>query len=249
MMIKKTVLIAAIFFASISFCRATETLVAVAANFSEPARQIARAFKEKTGHDILLSFGATGNFYNQIVQGAPFDVFLAADREHPQKAVTEGYGVAGTNFTYATGALVLWSAKPDVVKGAETLESSLVSHIAYCTPETAPYGQAAVEVMQNIGLCKALQLKLVEGQNIAQAFQFVKTGNAEVGFVALSQVINENGGSRWDIPQRYYSPIRQDAVLLKKGQNNETAKAFLAFLQSPQACEIIRKYGYTLSPS
>lgn len=248
-MIKKIILIAAIFFASTAFGRAAQAVVAVAANFAEPARQIAKVFKKETGYDVSLSFGATGNFYNQIIQGAPFDVFLAADTERPQKAVTEGYGVAGTNFTYAIGTLVLWSARPDLIKGPDILENSAINHIAYCNPQIAPYGQAALQAMQNIGLYKTLKPKLVEGQSIAQAFQFVKTGNAEIGFVALSQVIHEKNGSYWYVPQDYYHPIRQDAVLLKKGENNEAAKAFLIFLKSPHAHEIIRQYGYMLSPS
>lgn len=248
-MTRKIILIAAIFFTSTSFGRAAQAVVAVAANFAEPAQQIAKIFKKETGHDISLSFGATGNFYNQIIQGAPFDVFLAADTERPQKVVTEGYGVAGTNFTYAIGTLVLWSARPELIKGPEILENSAINHIAYCNPQMAPYGKAALKTMQNIGLYKTLKPKLVEGQNIAQAFQFVKTGNAEIGFVALSQVIHEKNGSYWDVPQDYYHPIRQDAVLLKKGENNEAARAFLAFLKSLHAHEIIRQYGYTLSPS
>jgi len=247
-MIKKISLMAALFLAATGFCRAQEALVAVAANFTGPAQQIAKLFEQKTGHDVALTFGATGNFYNQIAQGAPFDVFLAADTGRPQKAIDEGYALAGTHFTYAIGSLVLWSPVPGRVTGLETLQNSDIEHIAYCHPKAAPYGQAALETLQNSGLYEILKPKLVEGQNISQAFQFVKTGNAQIGFVALSQVIHEQTGSRWDVPQHYYNPIRQDAVLLKKGENNQAARAFLAFLQSAEARQIITHYGYSLDP-
>ena len=232
--------------ASVTFAHAGETVVAVAANFTEPVKEIAEQFKEKTGHTATLSFGATGNFYTQIKNGAPFEVFLAADTERPTKAVEEGYGVKGTEFTYAIGTLVLWSAKDDLVKGPETLTDSKITHISFCNPDAAPYGKAAVETMDALKVHDKIKDKLVEGQNISQAYQFVKTGNAEIGFVALSQIINEKGGSKWIVPQTDYSPIRQDAVLLKTGENNEAAKAFVSFLKGPEAATIIKKYGYAL---
>lgn len=229
-----------------SLALADEAIVAVAANFTEPVKEISDIFQKKTGHTVTLSFGASGTFFTQIKNGAPFDVFLSADQERPAKAVEEGYAVQGSAFTYAVGALVLWSAKPNVVKGPETLSESTISHISYCNPDAAPYGKAAVETMQALKLFNQLKPKLVEGQNISQAYQFVKTGNADIGFVALSQVINEKGGSSWVIPQEDYAPIRQDGVLLNRGENNEAAKAFVEFLKGPDAVEIIKKYGYSL---
>lgn len=235
-----------ILLASVTFAHAGDTVVAVAANFTEPVKEIAEQFKEKTGHTATLSFGATGNFYQQIKNGAPFEVFLAADTERPTKAVEEGYGIKGTEFTYAIGTLVLWSAKDGLVKGPETLTDSAITHISYCNPDAAPYGKASVETMDALKVHDQIKNKLVEGQNISQAYQFVKTGNAEIGFVALSQIINEKGGSKWVVPQNYYNPIRQDAVLLKTGENNEAAKAFISFLKGPEAATIIKKYGYAL---
>lgn len=232
--------------ASTMFGHAGETVVAVAANFTDPVKEIAAVFEQKTGHTAALSFGATGNFYNQIAQGAPFEVFLAADQARPQKVIDEGFGVEDSNFTYAIGTLVLWSAKANVVKSEETLKDASIAHIAYCDPKAAPYGQAALETMQNLEIYNDVKPKLVEGQNISQAFQFVKTGNAEIGFVALSQVISEKTGSHWVVPQQYYNPIRQDAVLLKNGEDNEAAKAFITFLKGPEAREIIEKYGYSI---
>lgn len=235
-----------ILLASVTFAHAGDTVVAVAANFTEPVKEIAEQFKEKTGHTATLSFGATGNFYQQIKNGAPFEVFLAADTERPTKAVEEGYGIKGTEFTYAIGTLVLWSAKDGLVKGPETLTDSAITHISYCNPDAAPYGKASIETMDALKVHDQIKNKLVEGQNISQAYQFVKTGNAEIGFVALSQIINEKGGSKWVVPQNYYNPIRQDAVLLKTGENNEAAKAFISFLKGPEAATIIKKYGYAL---
>lgn len=242
----KSLLISAALLASTTLASAGETIVAVAANFTEPVKEIAETFHQKTGHTATLSFGATGNFYTQIKNGAPFEIFLAADDERPTLSVKEGYGVEGTQFTYAIGTLVLWSAKDGVVNGPETLSNSAIKHIAYCNPAAAPYGKAAVETMQALKVFDTVKPKLVEGQNISQAYQFTKTGNAEIGFVALSQVIKEEGGSSWVVPQDYYEPIRQDAVLLKTGAENEAAKAFIDFLKGPEAAEIIKKYGYSL---
>jgi len=223
---------------------AAETIVAVAANFTEPVKEIAANFTAETGYNVTLSFGATGNFFNQIKNGAPFEVFLAADSERPTKAVNEGYAVKGTQFTYAIGTLVLWSTKPDVVRGAATLANPDIKTIAYCNPDAAPYGKAAVETLDHLKLTAKLKPKLVEGQNISQAYQYVKTGNAEIGFVALSQVINDKEGSHWVVPQSDYNPIKQDAVLLKKGENNPVAQQFLDYIRGPKAQAIIKKYGY-----
>jgi len=230
-------------FASTTLSQAGEAIVAVAANFTDPAKEIAEIFKQKTGHVASLSFGATGNFYNQIREGAPFEVFLAADSRRPQLAIEEGFGVTGTNFTYAVGTLVLWSSEEGKVVNETSLIDASIAHIAHANPDAAPYGKAAVETLDHLGLMEEIKDRLVEGQNIAQTFQFVKTGNAEIGFVALSQVVNE-GGSQWLVPQDYYSPITQDAVLLETGQDNEAARAFLDFLKTEEALGIIKKYGY-----
>jgi molybdate transport system substrate-binding protein len=230
-----------------SVASADQTNVAVAANFTDPAKEIAALFQHKTGHEAVLSFGATGQFYTQITQDAPFQILLSADDERPKKLVADGLGVAESRFTYAIGKLVLWSKDPNLVKGDETLKGAAFAKLAICNPVAAPYGAAAVETMKSLKLYDALRPKLVEGANITQAFQFVATGNAELGFVALSQLAGNDTGSRWMVPQGLYAPIRQDAVLLKKGAGNDAAVAFLAFLQGPEATAVIRKYGYVLA--
>ena len=229
--------------------QAAQTNVAVAANFTAAANEIAQAFKAKTGHEAILSFGSTGQFYTQITQDAPFEGFLAADNERPAKAIEEGFAVAGSQFTYAIGKLVLWSKDPDLVQGESTLKSGDFTKISIANPETAPYGAAAVQTLKALGLYDLLAPKIVQGNNITQAFQFVQTGNAELGFVALAQVIDDQEGSRWDVTDDLYDPIKQDAVLLKKGADNEAAKAFLQFLQGPEAEAIITRFGYGLAAS
>ncbi|MBK9080720.1 MAG: molybdate ABC transporter substrate-binding protein [Rhizobiales bacterium] len=228
-----------------SAARAAETHVAVAANFTEAAREIAVAFKAGTGHDAVLSFGASGQFYAQIVQAAPFEVFLSADDERPRKLAEEGLGVASQRFTYAIGKLVLWSRSAGLVTGEETLREAKFDKLSIANPVGAPYGAAAIETMKKLGLHDALKPKIVEGASIAQAFQFVETGNAEVGLVALAQIVGKQG-SRWLVPQSLYAPIRQDAILLKRGEGNPAALAFVAFLKGPQARAIVEKYGYAL---
>ncbi len=223
---------------------AAQTNVAVAANFTEAAKEIAAAFKAKTGHEAVLSFGATGQFYTQITQGAPFQVLLSADSDRPKQLVNDGLAVPDSNFTYAIGKLVLWSKTPDLVKGEETLKIATFEKLSICNPLAAPYGTAAVETMKSLKIFGTLQSKLVEGATITQAYQFVETGNAELGFVALSQLRGSTTGSRWLVPQELYSPIRQDAVLLKNGASNEAATGFVTFLRGPEARAIIEKYGY-----
>jgi molybdate transport system substrate-binding protein len=225
---------------------AAQTNVAVAANFTEAAKEIAAAFQQKTGHEAVLSFGASGQFYTQITQSAPFQVFLSADDARPKKLVDDGLAVPGSRFTYAIGKLVLWSKTPGLVKGEETLKSASFAKLSICNPAAAPYGAAAVETMKSLKLYDALQPKLVEGATITQAYQFVETGNAEIGFVALSQLTGPETGSRWLVPQELYGPIRQDAVLLKSGADNEAATGFIAFLKGPEARAIIAKYGYVM---
>ena len=223
---------------------AGQTNIAVAANFTDAAKEIAAAFKQKMGHDAVLSFGSSGQFYTQITQAAPFQIMLSADEERPQKLIKDGFGVPGSEFTYAIGKLVLWSKNPNLVKDEATLKSGTFAKLSICNPVAAPYGAAAVETMKSLKLYDTLQPKFVEGANITQAFQFVATGNAEIGFVALSQLRGNIGGSRWLVPQNLYKPIKQDAVLLKKGAGNAAAVAFMAFLKGPEARAIIEKYGY-----
>jgi molybdate transport system substrate-binding protein len=226
---------------------AGQTTVAVAANFTDAAKEIAAAFKAKTNDEAVMSFGATGQLYTQITQDAPYEILLSADQDRPAKAVADGLGVSGSPFTYAIGKLVLWSKSPDLVQGETTLKSASFSKLSICNPQAAPYGEAAVETMRALKLEDALKPKLVVGANISQAFQFVDSGNAEVGFVALSQLAGKPGGSRWMVPQDLYKPIRQDAVLLNKGANNPAAVGFMQFLKGPEAHAIIEKFGYSFS--
>jgi len=224
---------------------AGETKVAVAANFTEAAKAIAARFKARTGHDASLSFGSSGQFFTQIANGAPYEVFLSADVERPQKAEAEGLAVPGSRFTYATGRLVLYSKTPGLVDGkGAVLKTGKFEKLAIADPKAAPYGQAAVETLNKLRLYDALKPKIVTGSSITQAFQYVQTGAAEVGFVALSQVVDEKGGSRWVVPAANHTPIDQQAVLLKTGQNSEAAKAFLTFLKGGEAKAIIKRYGY-----
>jgi molybdate transport system substrate-binding protein len=225
---------------------AAQTNVAVAANFTEPAKEIAALFKEKTGHEAVLSFGPSGGFFTQITHDAPFQVFLSADSERPKAAVEQGFAVPGTGFTYAIGKLVLWSKVVDVTNGEAALKDGRFTKLSIANPASAPYGAAAVETMKALDVYAALQPKIVQGASIAQAFGFIDTRNAELGFIALSQLKGVTDGTRWIVPQALYSPIRQDAVLLKKGADDEAAKAFLAFLKGPEARAIIEKFGYAL---
>jgi len=231
-----------------TLARADVVQVAVAANFTAPARALAEVFARTTGHEARLSFGATGAFYTQIKNGAPFDVLLAADDERPARLEKEGDTVAGSRFTYATGQLVLWSAKPGLVddEGA-VLKHGQFGKIAIANPKNAPYGAAAVEAMNKLGLAATLQPKLVTGESIGQTFNFIATGNAELGFVALAQVL-EGGklksGSMWVVPAQYHAPIIQDAVILKRAANNPAAKAWMELLKTPQSKALIRSYGY-----
>lgn len=224
---------------------AADTQVAVAANFTEPAKAIAAAFKAKTGHTATLSFGASGQFYTQMAHGAPYEVFLSADADRPKKAEDEGLAVKGTRYTYAFGRLALYSKTPGLVdaKGA-VLKSDRFAKLAIADPTAAPYGAAAIQAMRKLGVYDALAPRIVKGASITQAYQYVATGNAELGFVALSQVIDEPGGSRWVVPAADHAPIEQQAVLLKTGEKNPAARAFVTFLKSPAAIAIIKRYGY-----
>jgi molybdate transport system substrate-binding protein len=245
----KSLAIAAVAF-SVSNAFADEVQVAVAANFTAPIQAIAKDFEKDTGHKLVASFGATGQFYTQIKNGAPFEVFLAADDTTPAKLESENEIVKGSRFTYAVGTLALWSAKDGYVddKG-QVLKDNKYEHLSIANPKAAPYGLAATQVLDKLGLTEATQPKIVEGQSIAQAFQFVQTGNAELGFVALSQVYKDGkltSGSAWIVPANLHEPIKQDAVILNKGKDNAAAKALMDYLKGPKAAAIIKSYGYQL---
>ncbi|MGD2117386.1 MAG: molybdate ABC transporter substrate-binding protein [Chromatiales bacterium] len=229
---------------------AGEVIVAVAANFTDAARQIATRFEQDTGHQAKISYGSTGKLYAQIEHGAPYEVFLAADVKRPLRAEQLGLAVTGSRFVYARGKLVLWGVAKDLFHDAESyLQQGDFQHLAIANPKTAPYGFAAHQVLQQLGLWHKLQTRLVRGDSIAQTFQFVATGNAEAGFIAYSQAKAWQGepGSVWLIPQQYYDPIEQAAVLLNKGQDNPAAQAFMQFLGSEAAQTIISDFGYEVS--
>jgi len=229
---------------------ADQVQVAVAANFTAPMQKIAADFEKDTGHKALLAFGSTGKFYSQVKNGAPFEVLLAADDETPAKMEKEGLAVSGSRFTYAIGRLVLWSAQEGVVdaKGA-VLKKGGFAHLALANPKLAPYGAAAMETMSKLGVADSLQAKFVQGENIAQTYQFVQSGNAELGFVALSQVYKDGkvtGGSAWIVPADLYSPIRQDALILANGKGKAAAEALMKYLKGDKAKATIKSFGYDL---
>jgi molybdate transport system substrate-binding protein len=236
-------------FIAVTHTLADEVSVAVAANFTAPMQKIATEFEKDTGHKVMPSFGATGKFYAQIKNGAPFEMLLAADDETPTKLVKENAAVAGSQFSYAIGKLVLWSAKSAFVDGAgEVLKTGSFDHLAIANPKIAPYGAAAVEVMKALGVNDALQPKIVTGESITQTYQFISSGNAQLGFVALSQVLKDGKieGSSWVIPAKLYSPIRQDVVVLEKGKGKPAAEALLKYMKSDKATVIIKSFGYEL---
>lgn len=234
----------------VAAAQADEVQVAVAANFTAPMQKISAQFEKETGHKVQLSFGATGKFYVQIVNGAPFELFLSADDETPARLEKEGATVAGTRFTYAIGHLVLWSANAGLVDAqGEVLKKGDFRHLAIANPKTAPYGAAAMETLQALGLLDKVQARLVQGENITQTYQFALSGNAELAFVALAQVQKEgklSSGSAWLVPEKLHAPLRQDAVLLKRGQSNPAAQALFKYLQSDKTKAIITSFGYSL---
>ena len=247
-MLRKTALILALL--STALAHADEVQVAVAANFTAPMQKIATEFEKDTGHKVKLAFGATGKFYAQIRNGAPFEILLAADDTTPEKLEKEGLGIAGSRFTYAIGKLVLWSSKAGFVddKG-EVLNKGEFKHVSIANPKLAPYGQAAIETLTALKLLDAIQPKFVQGENIAQTYQFVATGNAELGFVALSQVMKDgkiSEGSGWIVPSSLHQPIRQDAVLLVNGKGKPAAEALMKYLGSDKARSVITSFGYAL---
>ncbi len=230
--------------------QAAEVSVAVASNFTAPMRKIAQAFEQETGHRAVLSSGSTGGFHVQIRNGAPFQVLVAADASTPLKIESEGLGVEGSRFTYAIGTLVLWSAQPGFVDGTgDVLRRGKFERIAIANPKLAPYGVAALETLSRLGVLQRVQPRLVRGENISQAYQFVATGNAELGLVALSQVVDDGKmvrGSGWIIPADLHAPIRQDAILLSPGKDHPAAIALMGFLRGDKARSVIRSFGYDL---
>ena len=227
------------------YAQADTIRLAVASNFSEPIKAIAAQYEKHTGHRLVLVFGSTGKHYAQIINGAPFEIFLAADKRRPELLEAQGIAVAGTRFTYARGRLILWSSTADYVDNeGKVLARGEFRRLAIANPKLAPYGKAAQEVLLSKGLWKDLQQRMVRGESIGQAYQFVRSGNAELGFVAYSQ-IKQTGdtstGSYWLVPQALYQPIEQQAVLLKE---NTVAREFLSFLQKLEVKKIIRKFGY-----
>ena len=231
---------------------AEEVSIAVAANFTAPAKLIAAAFEKDTGHKAALAFGATGKFYAQIRSGAPFDVLLAADEETPDRLVQEGAADSTSRFTYAIGRLALWSAKAGYVDdNGEVLKKGEFRHIALANPKVAPYGVAAIETLASLRLLAAMQPKFVQGENTAQAYQFISTGNADLGFVALSQIMKDGritDGSAWVVPASLHWPIRQDAVILSQGEGKAAVEAWVKYLKSARAKAIIRSFGYETAP-
>ena len=247
-MLKLRVLCAALFALACALpATAHDVTVAVAANFTDPAKDIAAVFEKKTGNHVIMSFGPSGGFLAQIENGAPFEVFLSADSDRPARLEADGYGVKTTRFVYAYGGLVLWSATSgrDV---SDMLAMGNFQHLAIADPAAAPYGTAAVETMTKLGVYDATAPKIVKGTSIAQAFSFVDSGSADLGFIALSQIYKAPRGSLWVVPKDDYSPIQQQAVLLTPGAGDPAAKAYLAFLKSPEAIAIIKSYGYGITP-
>ena len=231
--------------------------VAVASNFTHPIKALIKAFEKQSDHNVRVSFGSSGKFYAQIKHGAPFQVFLSADQTKPLALEKEGLVMAGSRFTYAIGRLAIWSSKENFIdERLIPLKNGHFNKLALANPKLAPYGVAAAQVLDNLKLTNSTQSKWVQGENIAQTYQFVSTGNSDLGFVALSQIIqhtkSQNSanttsikqGSAWVIPNHLHRPIRQDAVLLKRGKDNQTAYAFMQFLKNQQAKEIINTFGY-----
>lgn len=230
--------------------QAAEVKVAVAANFALTMKDIAAEFEKDTGHKVSLTQGATGKFYAQITNGAPFEVFLSADDETPSRLIKEGKAVSGTQFTYAVGRLVLWSPDPSLVdQGGGVLKTDRFKFLSIANARVAPYGRAAVQTMQKLGVLTAIEPRVVQGESITQTHQFVSSGNAQLGFVALSQVW-ENGrlksGSAWIVPEDMHEQLKQDAVLLNPGKDSKAAVALVDYLKSDKARKIIDRYGYKL---
>jgi molybdate transport system substrate-binding protein len=227
---------------------AADLHLAVAANFTAPMEQLKPLFEKASGHKLIISYGTVGKFYAQIKNGAPFELLISADDETPIRLEKDGLALPETRFTYAIGKLMLWSTKPGLVDAkGEVLKQADFKRLAIANPKLAVYGAAGVEVMKKLGVYEQLQPKLVFGENITQTYQFIATANADLGFVALSQIYKNGSyaaGSHWQVPSNLYPRIRQDAVLLTKGRDNPAGKALLAFLKTQETKKIIRSYGY-----
>lgn len=246
-MLKKIQFLLLFLFFNFHIVHAEKLLVAVASNFVAPAKELSQEFSRITSHNVSLSFGSTGKLYAQIVHGAPFQVFLAADQERPFKLVSQGIAEKGSQFTYALGRIVLYCPRAETdQQPLEILKSNEFARMAIANPTTAPYGRAALEVLQNLVILENLSTRIIQGDNIAQTFQFVSTGNAELGFISRSQLINIDPDLYWTIPADLHSPIQQDAVLIQKGLDTKAAREFLEFLKSDLAREIIQSFGYDL---
>jgi len=241
-------IIVAVLAAGAAAVSAAEVKLAIAANFTKPMQALAPVYEKLTGDRLVMSFGATGALYAQIKNGAPFDILLAADNKASRKAVKEGYGVEGTPFVYAVGKLVLWSSDPDLIRDETSLESDRIRKLALADPKLAPYGLAAQETLEKLGKYEKLSPKFVMGGNISKTYQFVSTGNAQAGFIALSQCYKDGkltGGSAWIVPESFHSPILQEGVLLKAGEHPEAARKFIEFLaNSPEADSVRTAFGY-----
>lgn len=232
--------------------QAGEVHVAVASNFINPLKAIKVRFEEETRHRLVMVPGSTGKLYAQVKNGAPFDLLLAADDLRPRLLEEEGFAVAGSRFTYAIGGLALWSRDAHRIRGEgeKNFRNQKFNHLAIANPKSAPYGRAALQALQNLGVWNRLRDRIVQGENIGQTFQFVATGNAELGFVALSQILdpkNKWRGSRWDVPANLHDPISQDLALLKRGETNPSAVALMNFMRGTAARKIIASYGYRLN--
>jgi molybdate transport system substrate-binding protein len=234
----------------VSPVQAGEVRVAVASNFAAPMERIVALFQQQSGHTVKVSLGSSGKFYAQIAGGAPFDVFLSADEAIPKRMAQEGLAVGSSRFVYALGRLVLWSAQPGFVDAnGAVLRNGVYNKLAIANPRLAPYGMAAKETLEKLTMWNSIQEKLVKGENITQTYQFAATENAELAFVALSQIMRDGKvteGSWWLVPPELHAPLRQSAVLLSGAKDNAAAQAFLAFLKSQKATAIIRSFGYEL---
>jgi len=242
-------LVSVFFFIQAPIALADQLRVAVASNFIFPLKELSREFENTTGNEVLLISGSTGKLYAQIHQGAPFEVFLAADSNRPELLEKHGIGVPGSRFTYAVGRLVMWSADPKFVTnfGLHVLDQNNFRYLAIANPKTAPYGKATEQVLRKTGYWEKIQSRLVRGENISQTLQFVVTGNAQIGFISLSQLNSSNGllgGTSWLVPLNLHEPIQQQAILLKRANSNHVARAFLKFLKSKKGQKIIKTYGY-----
>jgi len=239
----------AFFLLHVSDALAKELRIAVASNFLLPLKALSKNFKESTGHKVVVISGSTGKLYAQIKQGAPFDILLAADSIRPELLEKEGIGVSGSRFTYAVGRLVLWSndSKLPLKNDLQILNHKNFRYLAIANPKTAPYGKAAEQVLRKKGFWEQIQNRLVRGENISQTFQFVMTGNADIGFIALSQLRKTQGlGFSWLVPQEWHDPIQQQGILLKRAKRNKAARKFLNFIKSNRIQKQIESYGYSL---